>query len=147
MADKMNDKKKASLFGYNLLRLRKAAKLNQDDLAAKSGVHRVTISKLETGAHEGPEPKTVKALAEALGCKEGDLYREQPTVPGPVSDPADTMPLDIFLERQRGDITDRERRLLEGVRNRPGSGITGTEADWLALLDFIRKEYSPKSSS
>lgn len=53
-----------------LLRERKA--LTQDDLAARSGVSRITIARLETDAAE-PRPSTTQKLARALGVEPEDL--------------------------------------------------------------------------
>jgi transcriptional regulator with XRE-family HTH domain len=52
------------------LRERKA--LSQRELAERSGVNRVTIVRLETGAQE-PHPRTTRRLAEALGVEPADL--------------------------------------------------------------------------
>lgn len=46
--------------------LREKAKLSQDELAAKSGLSRVTISKIECGKVEFVSTKTIAAIAEAL---------------------------------------------------------------------------------
>ncbi|MDO9713246.1 helix-turn-helix domain-containing protein [Paracraurococcus lichenis] len=52
-------------FGTNLIRLRKAAGLTQDELAAKSGISQSNISSLEHGTLD-PRLSTVLALAKAL---------------------------------------------------------------------------------
>ena len=46
---------------------RDAAKLTQDELAAKSGVAQATISSLERGTRTNPTIDTVDRLAKALG--------------------------------------------------------------------------------
>ncbi len=49
--------------------------LTQEELAERSGVHRDTIQKLETGQREA-RPATVKKLADALGVEEKKLTTE-----------------------------------------------------------------------
>lgn len=49
--------------------------MTQDQLAAVSGVHRVTIARIETGA-ASPKAETLKRLADALGVRIDDLMRE-----------------------------------------------------------------------
>lgn len=57
------------------LRLRRIeAGLNQDDLAARTGLNQSYISLLERGLRE-PTGKTLKILADALGCEPRDLMR------------------------------------------------------------------------
>jgi transcriptional regulator with XRE-family HTH domain len=46
--------------------VRESQLLTQQDLAAKAGVHHVTISRIETGEIE-PRFRTIRALADALG--------------------------------------------------------------------------------
>lgn len=58
----------------SLRRLREARVLTQAELAELSGVHRVTIAKLETGA-ESARPGTIRKLAAALGVAPTSLVR------------------------------------------------------------------------
>ena len=58
-----------------LAELRHARFLSQSELAAASGVHQVTISRLEQGLHE-PTGKTVRQLAQALGVEPAQLVGE-----------------------------------------------------------------------
>ena len=48
--------------------------LSQDELAEKSGVSRVTISKLETGAQTVTTNSTIEKLAKALEKKIQDFF-------------------------------------------------------------------------
>ena len=57
----------------NLKAVRQWKALTQQDLAARSGVNRVTIARLESGADEDPFPKTVRKLADALGVAPEEL--------------------------------------------------------------------------
>lgn len=61
-----------------LTELRTKRGLSQQQLADKSGVHRVTIARLETGARPitGITLSTAIALADALDVSPVDLVRE-----------------------------------------------------------------------
>ena len=59
-------------FSENLRRIRLAAFLSQAELARRSGVHALTITRLEAG-RTAPSTRTVRALAEALGIGPADL--------------------------------------------------------------------------
>ncbi len=59
-------------FGAYLRRVREAAGLTQEDLAARSGLSAKGISDLERGARRRPHPHTVRALAEALELSEDE---------------------------------------------------------------------------
>ena len=61
-------------FAETLRELRKAKQLTLDELSAKSGVHKMTISKLENGFHE-PGLLTIKKLSVALECEFEYLYK------------------------------------------------------------------------
>jgi transcriptional regulator with XRE-family HTH domain len=52
--------------------IRDAQFMTQDELAERSGVHQVTISRIEQGDVE-PRYKTIKRLAAALGVEPGEL--------------------------------------------------------------------------
>lgn len=53
---------------------REVAGISQEELARKSGVSRVTISMLETGAQKNITASTLSKLAEALGKKIADFF-------------------------------------------------------------------------
>ena len=60
---------------YKLGRLRgerKRSRLTQEELSRISGVSRVTIARLETGATKA-KPETTRRLARALKVEPGDL--------------------------------------------------------------------------
>lgn len=61
-------------FAETLKDLRRVQKLTLDELSAKSGVHKMTISKLENGLHE-PRLLTIKKLSTALECEFEYLYQ------------------------------------------------------------------------
>jgi predicted ATPase/DNA-binding XRE family transcriptional regulator/predicted negative regulator of RcsB-dependent stress response len=59
-------------FGARLRRVREAAGLTQEDLAARAGLSAKGISDLERGARRRPHPHTVRALADALELSEDE---------------------------------------------------------------------------
>ena len=59
-------------FPDNLRRLRLARFFSQAELARRSGVHAVTITRLEAG-RTAPSTRTVRALAEALEVAPAEL--------------------------------------------------------------------------
>jgi transcriptional regulator with XRE-family HTH domain len=59
-------------FPQNLRRLRLARFLSQAELARQSGLHTLTISRLETGRVK-PSTRTVRALADALAVTPTEL--------------------------------------------------------------------------
>ena len=61
------------MFGDELKRRREAAGLSQRELAERSGVHEISISRWETGAQTRPLLDSVAKLARALACRIEDL--------------------------------------------------------------------------
>ena len=59
-------------FSETLRRLRLERFFSQAELARRSGVHSLTITRLENG-RTAPSTRTVRALAEALGVQPGEL--------------------------------------------------------------------------
>ena len=59
-------------FSETLRRVRLEHFFSQAELARRSGVHALTITRLETG-RTAPSTRTVRALAEALGVQPGEL--------------------------------------------------------------------------
>jgi transcriptional regulator with XRE-family HTH domain len=59
-------------FSQNLRRLRLARFLSQAELARQSGLHTLTISRLEAGRVK-PSTRSVRALAAALAVTPGEL--------------------------------------------------------------------------
>ncbi len=64
----------------NLKPIRKSAKLTQQQLADKSGIHRVTIARIENGTAK-PGSDTLRALSGALGCTIDALMTGSETTP------------------------------------------------------------------
>jgi transcriptional regulator with XRE-family HTH domain len=63
-------------FPENLRRIRLAHFLSQAELARRSGVHALTVTRLESG-RTAPSTRTVRALAEALGVPPLELASPQ----------------------------------------------------------------------
>jgi transcriptional regulator with XRE-family HTH domain len=59
-------------FSEALRRLRLERFFSQAELARRSGVHALTITRLESG-RTAPSTRTVRALAQALGVQPGEL--------------------------------------------------------------------------
>jgi transcriptional regulator with XRE-family HTH domain len=59
-------------FAQNLRRLRLKRFLSQGELARRSGLHAVTLTRLETGT-TAPSARSVRALADALGVEPREL--------------------------------------------------------------------------
>lgn len=62
----------AARFGRNLRRLRLAAGLSQEELAARSGLHRTYVSSVERG-NRNVSLENIVALATALKCDPREL--------------------------------------------------------------------------
>ena len=63
--------------GYKLLRHREDGWMTQEELAEKSGLHRMTISRLENGKQPYPARYTIFALATTLGVRREDLLEDE----------------------------------------------------------------------
>jgi transcriptional regulator with XRE-family HTH domain len=63
-------------FKDNLRRLRTAGVLSQADLAERSGVSKLTVTRAEAGKVM-PHPRTIRKLAAALGVEPATLIRGQ----------------------------------------------------------------------
>ncbi|HEX8969108.1 MAG TPA: helix-turn-helix transcriptional regulator [Chloroflexota bacterium] len=59
-------------FSERLRRIRLERFLSQAELARRSGVHALTVTRLESG-RTAPSTRTVRALAQALGVQPGEL--------------------------------------------------------------------------
>lgn len=61
----------------NVQAIRKTAGLTQQQLANKSGIHRVTLARIENGTAK-PGSDTLRALSTALGCTIDELMGAPP---------------------------------------------------------------------
>lgn len=57
-----------------LERMRRQCGLSKSDLAIKSGVSRLTIWKIETGHPQRYQARTLRKIADALGCEASDIF-------------------------------------------------------------------------
>lgn len=58
----------------NVLELRKAKGLSQEELAKAAGISRATLSKVETNDEAVITTETVSKLCKALDCKPRDIF-------------------------------------------------------------------------
>jgi predicted ATPase/DNA-binding XRE family transcriptional regulator len=102
-------------FGSRLRRLREAAGLTQEDLAARAGLSAKGISDLERGARRRPHPHTVRALANALELSEDERASLLAAVPkrGEAGDEVPTARLEPLLPMPATPLVGRERDLEE----------------------------------
>lgn len=63
--------------GYKIREAREKANMTQEELASASGVSRVTISLLETGATNNASSKTLLKIAKALGVTIDSIFFEE----------------------------------------------------------------------
>ncbi len=71
-------------FPQNLRRLRRARFLSQAALARQSGLHTLTISRLEAGRAR-PSTRTIRALASSLAVEPGELATPDEVAEGGLS--------------------------------------------------------------
>lgn len=64
------------IFGLRIRALRTAAGLTQEDLAARCGLFRTYLSRIETGA-ANPTLSMIHALAQSLGVEIHELFQEE----------------------------------------------------------------------
>ena len=66
----------------NLVLMRKMKNLTQEEVARRSGLATVTISKLEEGRNNDPKVSTVSKLAKALDCPIETFFSQEPAPTG-----------------------------------------------------------------
>ena len=111
-------------FGSRLRRLREAAGLTQEDLAARAGLSAKGISDLERGARRRPHPHTVRALADALELSEDERASLLAAVP------------------KRGEAGDDVHMLAASsapVLPMPPTPLVGRERDMEEVTGFLRR--------
>ncbi len=62
--------------GEKLQKFRLGKFWSRDELAAKSGIHRDHIGRLERGEGGNSRPPTIRKLAEALGVEPSELVKD-----------------------------------------------------------------------
>jgi transcriptional regulator with XRE-family HTH domain len=121
----------------NLRRRRISAGMTQNDLAEKSGVRMMNISRYERGAVRNPPMTIIQSLATALGCSIPDLI-EPETGKNALMD---LKPVNPTMQQWLRDdplgqsATDEEREILERMH------FTGGDAQaYQLLLMAIRRK-------
>ncbi len=66
----------------NLVLMRKVRNFSQEEVARRSGLATVTISKLEEGRSNDPKVSTVCKLSKAFGCPIEALLHQEPAQSG-----------------------------------------------------------------
>jgi transcriptional regulator with XRE-family HTH domain len=84
-------------FAANLKKLREVARLPQEELAVRAGIHRTQISLIE-GGHRMPRLDTLIKLAGALGVTPNDL------LDGIVWEPSQHRPGRFISDRIEGEV-------------------------------------------
>ena len=107
---KPKHKKVPGLVGRNLRRIRDQRGVSGYKLSELSGVHRVTITALETGTTLNPDMETLVSLASALGVDPSDLLAELKT-----TDPAPLVSEYLATYRTADNPTDDEIEWLNAL--------------------------------
>jgi predicted ATPase/DNA-binding XRE family transcriptional regulator len=121
-------------FRTRLRRLREAAGLTQEELAARAGLSPNAVGALERGARRRPYPHTVRSLAEALGLSESERAALLASVPrrGAAAAPAaPAIATELAVTVPHTPLLGRERELeeIEAFLRDPGVRLltlTGT---------------------
>lgn len=98
-------------FGLWLQREREKRGLTQAKLAAKAGLNRAVINKIENGQSE-PSPGTLQAIADALNISDEVIFRAA----GYLRSPSDTEYQDEFLHLLSQLPPEEQRRYLDLLR-------------------------------
>lgn len=64
------------MVGYKIKDRREALRMSQEELSAKSGISRQTISSIENNPEKSVSTKTLEKIASALGTTIGNLFFE-----------------------------------------------------------------------
>ena len=103
-------------FGARLRRLREAAGLTQEELAARAGLSRNAVGALERGLRKRPYPHTVRSLARALGLSEEERAALLSAVTKEGSPDVSLVPspaTESNLPKPSTSLLGRERELVE----------------------------------
>jgi predicted ATPase/DNA-binding XRE family transcriptional regulator len=102
-------------FGARLRRLRQAAGLTQEELAARAGLSPNAIGALERGVRKRPYPHTVRSLANALELSENEQAALLASVPkqGTAASAAPAIVTELAITVPHTPLLGRERELEE----------------------------------
>lgn len=67
---------KPGLVGVNLKKIRVRLGLSQEQVAERTGIHPMSVSKLERGERTTPDAGTLEALTRGLGLRPGELLED-----------------------------------------------------------------------
>lgn len=139
----MSDSGQVESFGETLRRLRAAAGLSQEELAARAGLSLNALGQLERGVRKHPYPSTVRALADALeltGAARAALHAAVP--PRGDSDPPDPFAISQTTGRLSPGATAAEDageppvpRMLPAL-----SSFVGRESNVAEIVGLLRGE-------
>jgi transcriptional regulator with XRE-family HTH domain len=117
--------------GHRVRDLRNARHLSQIELAARAGVARNTLNRIENG-HLMPTAPVIEHLAEALGVAPGTLF-EEPALAGKAEAPQETGP------SERAALSDEDRlRLLTLI----ASTATALNGQFEPKVDAEAKDFT-----
>ena len=103
-------------------KMRKESGMSLDELSAKSGVPKGTLSKITSGITKAPALETMRQLVYAMGYTLSDL-EEKENAPAPSEDDTEALSVDEVVQAfvQAGivpegkDLSDQDLRFLEAV--------------------------------
>lgn len=104
---------KKTQFAENIAKRRKSLGMNQDDLAARVGVHVNTIKNMERGLSEG-HPDTRQAIAKALDCELWQLLGGPMAHQNETPAPSGRSDLILAIQARLTALDERELRLILG---------------------------------
>ncbi|NEK56280.1 XRE family transcriptional regulator [Geodermatophilus sabuli] len=135
-------------FAALLRRLRGAAALSQDELAARAGLTAKAVSALERGERRRPHPHTVRALADALGldpaarAELSAATRPAPTAPVPVTHPVPAPPAPVVgRDAERGELAGLLRSGATRLLTLTGPGGVGKTSLALDLARTVAADF------
>lgn len=112
------------------------------DVAKEAGLNRSSLSRIMQGERRA-SAAVLHALGRALGVPPGRfLGGDQRDEGGERADLQRGETVSEFLSACGDDLTGRERRVFEAMRERFGDRLRSERADWLHLRDTIRSELS-----
>jgi transcriptional regulator with XRE-family HTH domain len=136
--------RKASQWGAWVRKVRDHAGLNQTDFGAKIDRTKGTITDWERGIND-PERESVEAILRAFPSAPPPPSRisANPAGSAAMSDPGRRVrppQLEAYFARNREDLTERERRYLEGLRSMEEAGAPAPDDQFYdAMLDAFRE--------
>jgi transcriptional regulator with XRE-family HTH domain len=102
--------------GNKIRQIRKAAGLRLEDVAARAGLYKTNLSRIENDRLSKPNLATLEKIAQALNCRIGDFFEQ-------------TMELDEFLTGGLRDLLNDERSMLL-------LQVTEDEIEWMKSVRF-----------